>query len=192
MHMIRLLIGGMFVYMVFASASFAQMAPAKIALINTDSFYDEKAGITKLVTANKQLDSEFATRIKSLQDGGKKLQAIAQELSNLQKLPPAQFNQTAYNTKREEGERLERELKYQKTDLDDAVNKRRKILITPISSDIGNAITEFGRKNGFGAILDVNKLGESGTLLFLAETGDVTKEFIVYYNARRTPAAAPK
>jgi Skp family chaperone for outer membrane proteins len=192
MSLIRPILGGMFMFMVCSSASFAQLAPAKIALINTDSFYDPTTGITKLVSANKQLDSEFATRIKALQDGGTKLQAIVQELANLQKLPAAQFNQAAYDTKRDEGERLERDLKYQKTDLEDALNKRRKIVIAPVSADIGNAMTEFGRKNGFGAIFDVTKLGDSGVLLFLSESGDVTKDFIMFYNARKAPAAPPK
>jgi Skp family chaperone for outer membrane proteins len=192
MSLIRPIVSGIVVFLVCASAAFAQMAAAKIALINTDSFYDHKAGITKLVTANKQLDAEFAVRIKALQDSGMKLQAIAKELESLQKLAPAQFNQTAFNTKRDEGERLERDLKYKKTELEDAINKRRKILLTPINTDIGSAITEFGAKNGFGAIFDVTKLGESGILLFLAESGDVTKEFITYYNARKTPVTAPK
>ena len=192
MSLIRPIIGGMFVLMLCASASFAQIAPTKIALINTDSFFDEKAGITKLVIANKQLDAEFATQIKALDVGGTKLQVIAKELENMQKLPSAQFNQTAYNTKHDEGERLQRDLKYQKSDLEGAINKRRKVLVAPINTDIGNAITEFGNKNGFGALFDITKLGESGVLLFLAESGDVTKEFITFYNARKTPVSQPK
>ena len=68
MSLIRPILGAVFVFMMCVSASFAQIAPARIALINTDTFYDQKIGITKLVVANKQLDSEFATQIKALQD----------------------------------------------------------------------------------------------------------------------------
>ena len=192
MSLIRLLLGGMFVFITFAPAAFAQIASAKIALVNTDAFYDEKTGIAKLVTANKQLESEFAVRVKALQEGGAKLQSIAQEMESLRKLPAAQFNQTAYNTKQEEGERLDRDLKYQKTELEDAVAKRRKVLIAPISADIGSAITEFGKKNGFGAILDVSKMADSGVLLFFQESGDLTKDFILFYNARKASVAPPK
>ncbi len=192
MSLIRCILGGAFIFIACASVSTAQFAPARIALINTDGFYDQKAGITKLVNANKQLDTEFASQIKSMQDDGAKLQTIATELQNMQKLPRAVFNQASFNAKQEEGENLQRQLERKKTDLEDAINKRRKVLVTPISTDIGKAITEFGNKHGFGAIFDVNKLGESGVLLFLAESGDVTKDFIVFYNARKTPVTPPK
>ena len=51
--------------------------------------------------------------------------------------------------------------------------------------DIGNAIQEFARQKGYAAILDSSKLDSSGLLLAYDDTkADVTKEFIVYYNAR--------
>ena len=192
MLLTRCALGVVFTLLACASVSSAQYAPARIALINTDAFYDQKVGITKLVNANKQLDTEFAAQIKELQDGGTKLQAIATELQNMQKLPPAVLNQSSYNAKQEEGEILERQLQRKKTDLEDAISKRRKLVVAPVSADIGKAITEFGNKHGFGAIFDVNKLGESGVLLFLAESGDVTKDFIVFYNARKMPVTPPK
>ncbi|NJM52313.1 MAG: OmpH family outer membrane protein [Blastocatellia bacterium] len=66
----------------------------------------------------------------------------------MQKLPSAQFNRAAYNNKQEEGEKLQRELQYKKTELETAISKRRVSLISPISQDIGNAVTEFSKKNG--------------------------------------------
>ncbi len=192
MTLIHRVLYGTLMFIMCACAAFAQTAPAKIILINTDAFYDAKAGITKLVSANKQLDTEFAAQIKALQEGGARLQAIAKELENMQKLPTSQFNQTAYTTKQEEGERLQRQLNYNKTDLENAIKKRREVLVSPISADIGNAIGEFAKKNGFGVIFDVSKLADSGILLFLADSAEVTKEFIVFYNTRPTPVAPPK
>jgi len=173
-------------------SAFAQAAAGKIVLINTAAFYDEKAGITKLVNAEKLLDGEFTAKIKALQDGNARLQVISAEMQNMQKLPPAQFNQVAYTAKQDEGEQLQRKLGYDKTDLEGAIAKRRKVLISPISQDIGKAIDEFGKKNGYAAVFDVSKMGDSGALLFLAESADVTKEFITFYNARPASATPPK
>lgn len=175
----------------FAASASAQAQP-KYGFVNTLSFSDEKGGITKLVNANKQIDTEFAPRVKELQDGNTKLQTIARELENMQKLPQAQFNQTAYTNKQDEGERLQRELKYKEDDLKRDVPKRRDVLVGPISNDIGKALDEYAAKNGFTAIFDIAKLAENGMLLTLAANADVTKDFIAFYNARPATAAAPK
>ncbi|MFN0279360.1 MAG: OmpH family outer membrane protein [Pyrinomonadaceae bacterium] len=192
MSLIFRTVAGVLVFIGCVAASYAQTAPAKIALINTDAFYDEKTGITKLVAANKQLDAEFASQIKALQDSGIKIKAITSELQNMQKLPAAAFNQAAYNAKLEEGELLERQITRRKTELEDAIGKRRQVVVAPINAEIGKGITEFANKNGFGAVFDVNKLGESGVLLFLAENADVTRQFITFYNARPATAATPR
>ncbi len=175
----------------FAAAASAQ-AVTKIGFINTNAFNDAKAGITKLVNANKQIETEFAARFKELQDGDKRLQTIVNELQNMQKLPPAQFNQTAFAAKQEEGERLQRELNYKKQDLERDVPKRRDAVIGPISSDILKVLDEYAAKNSFTAVFDTGKLVEGGQLLTLATTADITKDFITFYNARPATAVAPK
>lgn len=189
--MMNRIVGATFLLTLVACASFAQTASPKILMINTDAFYDEKIGITKLVNAVKQLNAEFAPQIKEMDTGGARLQTIAAEIQNMQKLPAAQFNQAAYTAKQEEGETLQRQLNLKKGDMESAMKKRRQAIITPISSDIGKAVTEFANKNGYGAILDVSKLADTGVLLFLADSADVTREFIAFYNARVAAPAAP-
>lgn len=169
-----------------------QTGSIKIAFIDTAGFYDEKAGITKLVNANKQLNTEFSAKLKELQDGSTKLQTISKELESMQKLPQQQFNQTVFETKRDEGERLQRDLNYKKTEYETAYNKRRTELITPISEDIGKAIDDFAKKNGYGIILDIGKFADAGTVLYFTQAADSTKDFITFYNARPASAAAPK
>jgi Skp family chaperone for outer membrane proteins len=186
-----------FLFALVASVStLAQTSPSpKVGYINSDAFYDEKIGITKLIAANKQLDTEFSVRIKELQDMNARLQAIAKELENMQKLPAAQFNQVAFNTKKEEGESLQRQLNYKKTELENAVTKRRAQLVAPINKDIGNGIDEFAKKNGYGVIFDMSKMIEAGTVLYFAEAADATKDFIIFYNARvaaKPAAVTPK
>lgn len=191
MKNIRFIVTFIIIQTTLSIFAFAQVptAPIKLALIETDAFYDEKIGITKLVAATKQLNSEFATQIKALEDGGAKLQAIAKELETMPRQTQAQ--QVALSAKQDEGERLQRELNYKKTELETAINKRRAVLIAPISQEIGKGIDEFAKKNGYGAILDIGKLADSGALLFLAESANVTKEFIAFYNARPATPAKP-
>lgn len=189
MKNIRFIVTFLIIQTALSIFAFAQVptGPVKIALIETEAFYDEKIGITKLVTATKQLNAEFAAQIKALEDGGAKLQSIAKEIETLPR--QTQVQQNAIAAKQEEGERLQRELNYKKTELENAIAKRRAVLIAPISQDIGKGIDEFAKKNGYGAIFDIGKMAESGVLLFLAETANVTKEFITFYNARPATAA---
>ncbi len=163
-----------------AAAAFSQTTLPKSVLINTSAFYDEKAGITKLVSAEKQIESEFAKDIKFLQDGNAKLASIVAELEQ----PVTAVNRATMQAKKEEGEALQRTLGYKKADVEAAIKKRRETLVGPISFDIGKAISEFGKKNGYGSIFDAGKLADAGALLFVGDGTDITKEFIAFYNAR--------
>ena len=169
-----------------AISAYSQTAPVKVVLINTQAFYDDKIGITKLVAAQNQLDKEFENQIRALQDGTVKLQAIANELQTNKTLTQAQAA-----AKQDEGQRLQRELNYKKSELETAIGKRRQVVVGPISQDIGNGITEFAKKNGYGVVLDTSKLDEAGALLFLADSADVTKDFIAFYNARSAAPTTP-
>jgi Skp family chaperone for outer membrane proteins len=174
------------VFVVSLSYSAISQTAPKNVLVNTSAFYDEKTGITRLVAAEKQLNADFAKDIKALQDDNAKIAAIASEL---EKQPVTAANQAALMAKKEEGERLQRLFGFNKADLETKINKARETLIGPISFDIGKAISEFGKKNGYGAIFDASKLAESGVLLFVGDSTDVTKDFIAFYNARA--AAVP-
>lgn len=193
MNNLRSALTAIFLGILFTVSVAAQaQTPPKIFLINTDAFYDEKGGVSKLIAANKQIETEFAAKVKDLDNGNARLGTIAKDLDVMRKLPPAQFNQVSFNAKQEEGASLQRSLNYQKTELETAVAKRRETLVTPISQDIGKGIDDFAKKNSYNVIFDVAKLAESGTLLFLAEGSDITKDFIAFYNARPATAAAPK
>ena len=165
-----------------------QAGPAvpKIAFVNSEAFYDQKMGITKLVNALKQLEREFAPKNQELTGMSTRLGTIATELQNLQNVPPEQFNRAVYNAKREEGENLKRKFDYEKTEAENAAARRRAALVGPISQEIGKAIDEYAKKNGYTIILDPSKLSEA--MLFYSEAADSTKDFITFFNAK-TPAA---
>ena len=168
-----------------------QSAPAapKIAFINSEVFYDEKLGVTKLVNALKQLEREFAPKNQELTGMNNRMAAINTELQNMQKLPENQFNQAAFNAKREEGTNLKRKFDFEKTEAENAAAKRRSQLVGPISQEIGRGIDEYAKKNGYTVILDPSKLSEA--MLYYVEAADSTKDFVTFFNARSpvTPAA---
>lgn len=180
----RFLVSLIFVFSLMASAAFAQQAVGRVAYIDTNVFLDEKVGVTKIIAANRQLENEFAARLKELKDGNIRLAAIGKEVQTMEQMPAQQVNRTAYAAKREEGEKLQRELTYKKEDLERALAKRREVVILPITRDIGKVMEEYAAKNGIGSILDSSKFFDSGALLFLANAADITKDFVTFYNAK--------
>jgi Skp family chaperone for outer membrane proteins len=172
----------------FGATAFGQAQPStKIGWIDTGAFSDEKTGIVKYVNAYKALASEVKPRETELVGIQTKIQNIAKELQT----PPPQgvpVNQQAVATKREEGERLARELEFKKKEYDAFVQKRGGEILGPLNADIGKAISDFGKQKGYVAIFDIEKLAQAGAILHLEPTADVTKDFIAFYNAR--PAAA--
>ena len=184
---------------VFAVSAFAQTTAGKIGLINTQAFDDDKGGITKYASALNTLDTEFKPVYAELQTMGTKIQALQKELTDLQAKAQDPNNKIPIDikmvsTKAEEYEKLGREFKFKQEDAKVRYERREVAVMGPIRQDIGNAIQEFTKKNGFVLMLDVSKLDTSGFLLGLDETADQTKQFITFYNARpaTTAAVVPK
>jgi Skp family chaperone for outer membrane proteins len=95
--------------------------------------------------------------------------------------------------KLEDFDKSQRELKFKQEDAKVRFDRRRQVVLGPILQDIGNAIQEFTKKNGYTVIFDISK-DERGLILGIDETAiDVTKQFITFYNARpATTAVVPK
>ena len=187
---------------IFAVSAFAQ-APAspKIGIINTGAF-DTKEGITKYVNAMNALETQMKPELTTLQTMGNRLQALKTEIEGMQKqiedpkLPPAvdknKLRATA-QTKFEEYQKLGLEFEYKQKDYKASLERREATIMSPVRQDIGNALQEFAKKNGYSMILDASKLDGAGLLLAFDEKFDATKEFITFFNARpATTAAAVK
>jgi len=175
----------------FGTMAFAQgTAPAvKIGWVNTGDFGDEKAGILKYVNAYKALANEAKPRETELVGIQTKIQTISADLQKMQANTAVPIDQNAAIAKRDEGERLTRELEFKKKEYDAFIQKRGGEVLGPINADIGKALADFGKQKGYVAIFDIDKLAQSGAILHLEPTADITKEFIVFYNAR-SPGAA--
>jgi Skp family chaperone for outer membrane proteins len=196
MKSIRSIAAVLFFAVLFAVPAFAQTAtPAgantsKIALINSAFFDDEKTGITKYIQAFKTLDTEFQPVRTELQGMQTKLQGIAKEIETLQKSTGTPVSQQTILAKQEEGENLQRQLKFKQEDANAKFEKRYGALIGPLQADIGKAIQEYAKQKGFLIVFDASK-DEKGMLLW-ADMGsvDATTDFIKFYNARPAGTAA--
>lgn len=177
---------------IFAVSALAQTTGAKIGLIDTRFFDDDKAGITKYVAAMNSLDTEFKPLGTELQTLATSIQALQKELQGYQdivskggKVPIAEAD---IQKKLESLDKMQREYKFKEEDAKARFERRRQVVLGPILQDIGNAIQEFTKKNGYVLIIDLAK-DQTGIILGLDEAADVTKQFIVFYNARPATTA---
>jgi Skp family chaperone for outer membrane proteins len=158
----------------------------KIAYLNTEAFGDEKVGITRYVTAVKALEREFDPRQKELINMQTRIKAIADEIGRLS--GSSVVDPKSIQAKQSEGERLQLDLKYQKEKADADFAKRYEEVVTPISQDIGNALTQFATQRGITMIIDISKLAPA--ILTANKNMDVTQVFIAEYNSKPTTASA--
>ncbi len=164
-------------------------SPGKIGWIDTGAFGDEKAGIVKYVSAYKALANEAKPRETELVGIQTRIQTISSDLQKMTSNTAVPIDEKAAVTKRDEGERLTRELEFKKKEYDAFVQKRGGEILGPINQDIGKALSDFGKQKGYIAIFDIDKLAQAGAILHLDATANITKEFIVFYNTRPAGAA---
>jgi Skp family chaperone for outer membrane proteins len=195
MRTLRLLAVSAVFAAIFAVSALAQApttATGKIGLINTYAFGDEKEGIKKYITALTTLQAEFKPVETELTTMATKIQALEKEINTLRELAAGvkvPDSQTTVTAKLEEYDKLTREYKFKEEDAKARYQRRETTLMSPIRQDIGNAIQEFTKKNGYVIMLDVSKLDSAGLILGLDEGADVTKAFITFYNARPATTA---
>lgn len=169
-----------------AAASNAPIPDTKIAFIDTSAFGEEKGGITRYVAAVKSLEREFKPRQDELNTMQTRIKSIADEIGKLSGNSSVVDPKTI-QVKQEEGERLQRDLKYKKEQADADFAKRYQDVVSPISQDIGKALDSFASQRGITMILDISKLAPA--ILTVNPAMDVTQSFIVEYNSKN-PATA--
>ena len=182
-------------FVLSASAlTFAQPAaaapPSKIVIVNTNAFFDEKAGVNRIVTARKQVAAELAperTKVTALLS---RVQVLENEIARLQE--NAQKNipidQNAAQAKVVELERLKREGKYKGDEFNALVEKRQNEVVGPQFSAALKALGDYIKSKGYGIVFDISK-DQTGFLVFATEQYDITKDFIAFYNSRPATAA---
>lgn len=154
----------------------------KLALVDTDQFLDEKAGIVRLVTAAKKVENEFLPRRTELQT----LQAQSDKMTaDLQKAAPVQ-DQKVSAQQQDAIDSKKRELTRKTEDAQTQYQKRLQDMLGPVYEDIGKALDAYAKAHGITLILDVTKIQG---IVSAAESLDITKAFITEFNSKN-PATA--
>lgn len=169
-----------------ATQSNAPVPDTKIAFIDTGAFGEEKGGITRYVAAVKALEREFKPRQDDLNAMQTRIKAIADEIGKLS--GSSVVDPKTIAAKQEEGERLNRDLKYKKEQADADFAKRYQEAVGPISQDIGKALDQFATQRGITMILDISKLAPA--ILTVNPAMDVTTAFIAEYNGKNPTTAS--
>ncbi|MGZ8842281.1 MAG: OmpH family outer membrane protein [Pyrinomonadaceae bacterium] len=155
---------------------------AKIALVDTDEFLNEKSGITRLVNAAKKVEGEFLPRRTELQG----LQTQIEKLTaDLQKAQPVQDPKVSAQ-QQDKIDQLKKDFQRKGEDAQAAYQKRLQEMLGPVYDEIGKALDVYAKAKGITLILDVTKIqgivSADGSL-------DITKAFISEFNSKN-PATA--
>jgi Skp family chaperone for outer membrane proteins len=175
----------LFTVAILAVSASAQANAPRFGFIDINAF-EEEAGITRLVNANRALVLEFQPAENELNTIRTKLQGLAREVQTLNEAlqrgnPPV--DRKTLEDKAAEYEKLLAEGQQKQEQLQQRAQERQAAVVGPIYQEIRAAINDFTKQRGFTAILSKEVvLGLSDEKL------DVTKDFITFFNAR--PAAA--
>ena len=159
------------------------MPDAKIALVNTDDFADEKTGIFRLVAAMKRVDGEFQPRRTELQT----LQAqIEKATADLNKAAPVQDPKVTAQ-QNEKIEQMKKEFQRKGEDAQAAYQKRLQDVLGPVYEEIGKALDIYAKAHGITLILDVTKVQG---IVSASESLNITRAFITEFNSKNPATAA--
>ena len=158
-------------------AAAAPVPVTKIALVDTTLFGDEKAGINRYVSALKGVQATFQPRLIELNNLQNQIKALADEINKLSANPVVDLK-----PKQDEGERLQRDLKYKKEQFDADFERALTQAAAPVSADIGKALDQYAAQHGLTMILDISKLLPA--LLTVSPAMDITQAFIADYNSK--------
>jgi Skp family chaperone for outer membrane proteins len=163
-----------------AAPNLGPVPAAKIALLDTRMFVDEKGGIIRYLNAVKLVEREFQPRQAELTGLQQRIQTIIDDLKKLQANPVV--DQKSIQDKQNEGERLQLELNNKKEQADTLFAKRYDEVVGPISAEIGKALDAFAQQRGITLTLDISKLLPA--ILTANPAMDITTAFIDEFNSR--------
>jgi len=165
-----------------APAGAGTIPDSKIALVDTEQFLDEKAGITRLVAAAKRVEAEFKPRQTELQGLA---QQIQKNTDDLNKAAPVQDPKvTAQQT--DKIDQMKKDYQRRGEDAQAAYQKRLQEVLGPVYDDIGKALDAYAKAHGITLVLDVTKIQG---IVSASESMDITKPFIAEFNSKN-PATA--
>jgi len=159
----------------------APVPDTKIALIYSDMFLDDKTGIARFTALLNTLNREFQPRQTELQQIQQKATALNDEIEKTRNVADPKTIQQ----KLDQLETYKVDLKRKSEDAQQAYDKRRKEIFSPLQEAIGKALEVFAKQRGITVLID----GSQVPVVYAADSTDVTRAFINEFNGKN-PATA--
>ncbi|HEX8180077.1 MAG TPA: OmpH family outer membrane protein [Pyrinomonadaceae bacterium] len=162
--------------------------PAKIAVIDSGAFGDEKEGITRVVNAVKQLDAQFQPQSTELQNMQTRYNTL---VADIQKKAPVQDPKVTQQ-QQDQADALKVQIQRKAEDARNDYQKRMSDVLDPLRQDVATALQSFAQARGITLLIDMNAFRDPNApnpILYVANSMDITREFITEYN-RTHPASA--
>lgn len=160
---------------------------SKVAVIYSDAFMDQKAGIAKFGSALAKLNGEFQKTKDDLTAMQTRAQSLEDEINKLRSAPEGTpIDQRALQTKIDQLEQLKKDIQRKAEDAQNAYNRRRNELFEPLQREIGVALEAFAKARGINVIID----SAAVPLMYAAENIDITRAFIADFNSKHPVAAS--
>jgi Skp family chaperone for outer membrane proteins len=156
---------------------------AKIAVIDTGVFFDQKQGIARFTVLLTTLNREFQPRQTELDGMRTRISQLTDEINKQQ--GAGVVDQKSLQAKADQLDQLKKEYQRKGEDATALYNKRRQEIFGPLQEDIGKQIEAFARQRGITIIIDAAQV----PVLYAADNIDITRAFIQEYNSKN-PATA--
>ena len=160
---------------------------SKMAVINSDYFLDQKAGIAKFNSAITRLNGEFQKIKDEIVAMQTRASTLESEINKLRDAPEGTpIDQKSLQAKIDQLEQLKKDIQRKGEDAQAAYNRRRTDIFTPLQDEIGKALEAFAKARGITVIIDAAQV----PLLFADEKIDITRAFIADFNSKNPVTAA--
>ncbi|HYO90815.1 MAG TPA: OmpH family outer membrane protein [Pyrinomonadaceae bacterium] len=156
---------------------------AKIAVIDTGMFFDQKQGIARFTALLTTLNREFQPRQTELDGMRTRITQLTDEIQKQQ--GAGVVDPKALQAKADQLDQLKKDYQRKGEDATALYNKRRQEIFGPLQDDIGKQIEAFARQRGITIIIDAAQV----PVLYAADNIDITRAFIQEYNSKN-PATA--
>lgn len=161
------------------SCAIATFTQNRIAFVNKQTFYDEKAGISELVVINKELNEKFKTLKEELEVKVQRIKKLQQELEESSKCRIECPSEGWVKEKLGERDELAKEIQLNTNETNRILKDKEK----PVVKRISEKLKEFAKQKGYEKIFDLSESElEDSALLYSDDPIDVTEEFIKFCN----------
>ncbi len=155
---------------------------AKVALIFSEAFQDQKTGIAKFNVVVNNLNREFTPRQTEINQ----LQQRAQQLSDDIEKTRSVADPKTIAQKMDQLEQMKKDLQRKAEDAQSAFEKRKGDVFKPLQDEIGKALEAYAKAHNITVIID----GSQVPVVYAADSVDITRAFINDFNSKFPATAA--